>query len=289
MSTAGGLSDGGKVSSLSVLDLGGVDWDSIVDHWDGIVAGVVGRGVVSWASVVGGSVSGKVGGLSVLDLGGIYGHSVVDLDGGSSMSPWGSVRLAGPQGSLMQMVEGTGFGVSVSVGDLSSGYFGGVMGHTVSGDSVGPWGGVGHWGGHMGVRDSWGTMVSVRDGRIVVCDDGGDDGVVGNWVNWGWSNGQVGTSNLETVHGIGGVFDRLNQAVSINVRVSTMRHTIGGTALVLLRVGVGVSVRVRAMVILAAVLAGHSHTVRRRRGRCHQQKSYHLQTKSNCLHYTNHS
>lgn len=264
--TALGLSDGSKVGGLGVLHLGCVDWDAVVDDWDGIVTGM-GLSVVRWGdTVVGSGMSGKVSCLGVLDLRCVDWDAVVDLDGRRSMSPRGCVRLAGPQGSLVQMVQGTGFGVCVSVGDLGGGYFGCVVGHSVRGDSMGPGCGVRQRGGYMGVRDGWcGDVVGVRDGSVV--RDWGYDGmVVFGRVNGRWSDGQVGGGYLESVHGIGGVLDGLHQTVSVDVRVSTVGDTVGRAAFVLLRVGVGVSIRVRAMVILADVLAGDGGAVRQSGG-----------------------
>lgn len=118
-------------------------------------------------------------------------------------------------------------------------------------------------------------MMGIRDGGVV--SDWSDNGVVSNWVNWSWSNGQVRTSYLETVHGISGVLNGLDMTMSINVRISTVGDTISRATFVLLRVGVGVSIRVRAMVILTNVLAGYGWTVRQCCNRRHQQKSYNLE------------
>lgn len=153
MCTALCLGDCGEVGGLCVLHFGCVNWDTVVDNWNSVVAGM-GRGIVSWGSnvaVIGCGVSCKVFGLGVLDLGGIDWDAVVDLDGRASVGPWGSVMLTGPEGALMEMVKGTSLGMSVSVSDLGSCYFGCVVWHSMSGVSMGPWGGIGQRGRHMGI------------------------------------------------------------------------------------------------------------------------------------------
>lgn len=276
VSAALGFSDGCEMSGLGVLDFGCVDWNTVVDDWDSVVT-AMSWSIVDWSnnmSVAGGGVCGKVFGLSVLDLGRIDWDTVVDLDGRCSMSPWGCVGLASPEGSLMKVVQSTSLGMSMSVSDLGGGYFGCIMGHSMSGNSMSPWGGIGQRRGHMGVGHCWCNVMGIRHWSVV--SNWGNDSVVGNWVNWSWSYGQVGSGNLESVHGIGGVLDGLDMTVSIDIRVSTVCYSISRSAFVLLRVRVGVSIRVRAMIILADVLAGNGWTVRQCCYGCHQQKGYHL-------------
>lgn len=273
MSTALGFSNSREMGGLGVLHLGCVDWDSIVDDWDSVVSGMMGWCVVGWGcnvTVVGGGVSGKVLGLGVLDFGGIDWDSIVDVDGRSGMGPWGSVGVTSPEGSLVQMVESTSLGVSMGVSDLGGGYFGCVMRHSMSSDSMRPRNGIGQRAGHMGIGHGRCDMMGVRD--VIVVSDWGDNGVV----DWSWSNGQVGSGYLESVHGIGSVLHGLNMTVSVDIRVSTMRNSVSRSAFVLLGVRVGVSIRVGAMVILTNVLTGHGRTIWQGCSRCHQQKSYHL-------------
>jgi hypothetical protein len=67
-------------------------------------------------------------------------------------------------------------------------------------------------------------------------------------------DGQVGGGDAESVDGVGDVVDGLEEAVGVDVRVSTTGHTIIGLDLVLGRRAAGVAVRELSQLILSVVL-----------------------------------
>lgn len=147
-----GLGDGGKVNSLSVSNLGSVD-----DTTVGSQGSVGVHGGVDGGSGQGALVGGKVGSLGGLHLGGLQWHSVVQDDGGSGVP--GSVH-----GTLVDAVSQTS--VSGKVGSLGSGDLGGVLGHSSDG-------GVGSQVGGTGSLDlggvNWDSVVANHDRGVGVC------------------------------------------------------------------------------------------------------------------------
>lgn len=91
VSTALCFSDSGEMGGLGVLYFGRIDWDSVVDDWNGMSVMSWGSMMVGWGSgvvngcdgngVVGSSVSSEVSGFSVLYFGCVDWNSVVDLNG----------------------------------------------------------------------------------------------------------------------------------------------------------------------------------------------------------------
>lgn len=126
----------------------------------------------------------------------------------------------------------TGFGVSSGVLDLGSGDFGSVS------DWDWKWSNV-DWTTNGGTNKSWSSI------------DGGSSSVNGGGSSW--SDGQVGGSDTESVGGISGVGDLLDESVGINVRISTTGHSINRAGFGLGRWATGVSVRILSKDILGMV------------------------------------
>lgn len=166
-----------SVGSLGVLDLGGLNWDSVVDHGNVLAVPVGGVGVTSVPLVVplsvptsvvlaiipssstalGLSNSGEVSSLGVRNFGGVSGHGSVwgvSLSLGNSgkvhvlgvgnlsgidNTAVGSERSVSVDGSIggVCVMSGQGTVHGSKVGSLGSLHFGGILGHSVVDDRGG--------------------------------------------------------------------------------------------------------------------------------------------------------
>lgn len=91
-------------------------------------------------------------------------------------------------------------------------------------------------------------------GQVDVLGNGGDEGGGVGGGDGGGRDGQVGGGDAEAVDGVGDVVDGLQEAVGVDVRVSTTGHTIIGLDLVLGRWAAGVAVRELSQLVLSVVL-----------------------------------
>jgi len=90
--------------------------------------------------------------------------------------------------------------------------------------------------------------------QVDVLGHGGDGGGGVGGGDGSGRDGQVGGGDAESVDGVGDVVDGLEEAVGVDVRVSTTGHTIIGLDLVLGRRAAGVAVRELSQLILSVVL-----------------------------------
>jgi hypothetical protein len=259
---------------------------------------VVGVFMVVFVVVVGTSESrsffqgGKVCGTSVLDFGSVNGDTLVD-DGHVLVS---RVAEETEDGTLVDAVAGGNVGVLFQMGLLSVGYFGCVDGvslgvdespvfvvvvggavDSVMGVASGDVGiflqvvllGVGHFGEVDGV--SLGIDISPVVGIAVVWSSSSGLFVVD--VLW-----QIGSGDVESGLGVGGILDMLDVAVTVDVRVFAVNDSVGGTYFLLLRVGIGIAVFVVSVAIVSLELR-RDGVVASRAGRGQEKCSYDLREK----------
>lgn len=246
----GGLRDGGKVSGLGVLYLGGVDGHTIVDHRH-MVGTVVGKGSDGMSGTgTGSGMSGKVSGLGVLHLRSFdgstmgMGHMSQRLGVGSIMLSLGGLHIGSIDGHTTvgewDMSVGS---VSTTVSPATA--IDRALVQMMSGRIVGGSGMSGRMGG-LGV-----LYLGCVDGNAAVGQHGNVDAMVSVWhiggmgmavgsgidrchMGHGRSLGQIGAYRIETVMGISGVGHRLCVSMSIHIGVRAVCSTIVGTRLVLL-------------------------------------------------------
>ncbi|PSN31985.1 hypothetical protein C0J52_26954 [Blattella germanica] len=165
-------------------------------------------------------------------------------DGGGVMNSHGGGSIAHGSGSnsvvdsnaalLAAIVAGNGISVGGEMGSLGGGDFGGVKGNSSSdgGDAMG-------YGNGGGMSHSDGGGMSHSDGSS---RSSGSDGEVSS-----------GHTEAKTISDVAGALD---DAVAIDVGVSSAGDSVSGAHFLLLGVAVGVSVAVLAQSVLSVVLAG---------------------------------